>query len=160
MLSQRNLVTISQKKRLEKIFEDIDADKDGKISFDEFFIWWRNGASNKMEALVYLQLKTQKLLSKIHGGLSRLGNTLESKYENIDQSYIAVQSGDASNPTTSIHVHGGLALKDETHRKNIISKLGVNDEDYYFVITVHSSDPSGLTKKLQDIYDTIKTMLT
>jgi len=32
----------------------MDTDKDNKISFDEFFIWWRNGASNKMESLVYL----------------------------------------------------------------------------------------------------------
>jgi Ca2+-binding EF-hand superfamily protein len=31
-----------------KIFKDLDENKDGKISFDEFWVWWNSGRSNKL----------------------------------------------------------------------------------------------------------------
>ena len=43
----------------------IDLNKDGKISFDEFYIWWHHGATNKLEELVYLRMKSLQLQNNI-----------------------------------------------------------------------------------------------
>ena len=35
----------------------IDLNGDGKISFNEFYIWWHHGVNKKMENLVYARMK-------------------------------------------------------------------------------------------------------
>lgn len=42
---------------LKKIIKKIDINKDGKISFSEFYTWWFHGNENGMEDLVYLKMK-------------------------------------------------------------------------------------------------------
>ncbi len=36
----------------------IDLNKDGKISFEEFNVWWKHGVTGKFEELVYLRMKS------------------------------------------------------------------------------------------------------
>jgi Ca2+-binding EF-hand superfamily protein len=46
------------KEELTAVFKKVDKNFDGKITFDEFATWWRLGEGNKLEALVYLKLKS------------------------------------------------------------------------------------------------------
>lgn len=42
---------------LDKVMKMMDLNKDGKISFDEFYVWWHHGVSNKLEDLVKYRMK-------------------------------------------------------------------------------------------------------
>ena len=42
----------------------IDINKDGKLSFEEFYEWWKYGKENKLEKLIYFKMKAMKLLKK------------------------------------------------------------------------------------------------
>lgn len=74
----------------------MDVNKDGKLSFDEFWDWWKFGRSNKLEKLVFFKLKAMNLLKKAHSEFVRMGTSLESKYDNkIDNHYMAVNLGES-----------------------------------------------------------------
>lgn len=55
--------------------------KDNQISFNEFWEWWKRGHSNKLEKMVYFKLKAMKSLKKVHSEFTRLGGSLDAKYE-------------------------------------------------------------------------------
>jgi Ca2+-binding EF-hand superfamily protein len=46
---------------LNKTMKIIDTNGDGKISFEEFYVWWLHGVTNKLEELVYLRMKSMKI---------------------------------------------------------------------------------------------------
>jgi len=52
-----------------------------------------------------------------------------------------------------------LLLKMKHIEKKICSDLGVNEEDYYVAIIINSTDAQNLTGKLENIYNTTKTLL-
>jgi Ca2+-binding EF-hand superfamily protein len=46
---------------LNKTMKIIDTNGDGKISFEEFYVWWHHGVTNKLEELVYIRMKSMKI---------------------------------------------------------------------------------------------------
>jgi len=126
--------------------KEIDTNKDGQISFEEFAIWWKSGAKTKLEPLVYLQLKGLKLVNKVHSGLTRLGSTIENRNEEYDNSYIALSTGDTSGHQMSIHTHIGALQKDLTHRNKISTELMAPSETEFMVaIVIESNDAQKVT---------------
>lgn len=78
---------------------------DKKISFDEFWEWWSSGKPNKLEKLVYYKLKGMKLLKKAHAEFTRMGGSLDAKYDkSIDTHYVALNYG-SSKGELSVHLN-------------------------------------------------------
>lgn len=44
----------------------VDINKDGQISFDEFWNWWQFGKNGHLEKLVFTKLKLMNLLKKVN----------------------------------------------------------------------------------------------
>lgn len=57
---------------LDECIKDLDENKDGKVSFEEFRHWWLSGRQNVsplMKRLINLVIKTQKLIGAFSGPL-------------------------------------------------------------------------------------------
>ena len=54
----------------------MDVNKDGKISFQEFWDWWQYGKIGKLEKLVFMKLKMMNLMKKVHSEFTRFGSSL------------------------------------------------------------------------------------
>lgn len=82
---------------MDKILIDLDINKDGKISFEELWEWWKYGKGNKLEKFVFFKLKAMNLLKSAHSEFIRMGASLESKYDSaLDNHYIAVNLGESA----------------------------------------------------------------
>lgn len=75
---------------VKKIIKNLDIDKDGKVSFDEFYLWWLHGKKNGLEDVVFLQMKTQKALTKVRKAIGKL--EAPGAHQNSDH-HIAVNVG-------------------------------------------------------------------
>lgn len=81
---------------MKKIIKKIDTDKDGKVSFDEFFTWWYYGHEGGLEDLVFMKMKGQKYLNKVGKKLGKIGGLLDNKadLENSEH-FMGINIGEA-----------------------------------------------------------------
>lgn len=49
-------------KELAKVVKEMDLNGDGKISFSEFYYWWRYSRQGKLKKVVGLKFKALKLI--------------------------------------------------------------------------------------------------
>ncbi len=47
----------------------------------EFWEWWKLGRPNKLEKIVYFKLKAMKSLKYVYSEFTRIGMSLEAKYD-------------------------------------------------------------------------------
>jgi Ca2+-binding protein (EF-Hand superfamily) len=92
---------------VDKIFADIDTNKDRKISLKEFETWWCYGKVNKMGRLVYFKLKAMNMLDKAKNVKSKYGKFLSESYDssNIDEFKFAIRVGEME-PKTRLDIRG------------------------------------------------------
>ncbi|CAD8123072.1 unnamed protein product [Paramecium sonneborni] len=80
---------------IDRLMKVVDSNNDGKISFEEFWIWWQFGKNEKLEKLVFMKLKLMNMLKSINSEFTRFGVSLEQKYEpKLDHHYWAINYGD------------------------------------------------------------------
>jgi len=68
-------------KELTNLFDDIDVNHDGKISFEEFAVWWRLGRQSQSREVVKVTIKAKKTLNELKAYTS---NFDEELYEGKD----------------------------------------------------------------------------
>ena len=102
--------------------------KDGKISFNEFWEWWTYGCSNSLEELVFLKLKIMNLLKKAHSEFVRMGGSLESKFnDKIDRHYFAVNMGESKCGTSlAFNINMGNQKLFLIHMENTLKVCSIN----------------------------------
>ena len=142
---------------VQNIFSEIDANKDGNISFEEFSIWWHSGKANKLEGLVYYQLKAQKLLSKAHASVQRLGKSLDTKYDTtVESHYIGIQAGDSEHKT-KIDIRAAMGGEEE--KLLFDHTLGKLDRPWHqdsIVLSFKSPNPESAKDGLKNLIDTAR----
>ncbi|KAL4451067.1 hypothetical protein ABPG74_021389 [Tetrahymena malaccensis] len=116
---------------IQQIFLDLDQNSDKKISFEEFWAWWSSGKPNKLEKLVYYKLKGMKLLKLAHTEFTRMGASLDSKYEkSIDSHYIALNYG-SSKGDLSAHINLYIQhSKNQEVREQAFKGIKLKDDNY------------------------------
>lgn len=78
-----------------KLMKVVDVNKDGKISFQEFWDWWQYGKMGKLEKLVFMKLKMMNLMKKVHSEFTRFGSSLVQKYDGVKNNhYFAFNYGE------------------------------------------------------------------
>lgn len=79
-----------------KIFKNMDIDKNGKISFQEFYDWWRYGKLNNLKALLYTKMKAQKVKNKLKKFMDdKVGNINSNPAsQEYSSSILNIQIGD------------------------------------------------------------------
>jgi hypothetical protein len=65
-----------KQEEVDKLMKVVDINKDGKISFQEFWDWWQFGKNGKLEKLVFMKLKMMNLMKKVHSEFTRFGSSL------------------------------------------------------------------------------------
>jgi len=140
---------------VQKIFSEVDTNKDGKISFGEFSIWWYSGKATKLEGLVYYQLKAHKLLSKAHGHVSRLGQSLDTKYDaTVENHYFGIQAGEAEYKTKLDFKVAFGGTEEKQLFDHTLGKLGRPWDQNGIVLSFKSPNPESAKDGLKDLFDT------
>ena len=138
---------------VQNIFSQIDTNKDGKISFDEFKVWWHSGKPTKLEGLVYYWLQAHKLLEKVHVDTSKLGQTLDE--EKFETHHLSIQAGEAA-PKTRIELRAAIGGDEEKALfEETLGKLGRNWEEEAIVLSLASSNPEAAKAELKDLIETV-----
>jgi hypothetical protein len=140
---------------VQTIFAEIDTNKDGKISFGEFAIWWNSGKATKLEGLVYYQLKAHKLLSKAHSDLTRLGQSLDTKYDNtVEAHYFGIQAGESEHKTKLDFKAAFGGTEEKLLFEHTLGKLGRPWDQNAIVLSFKSPNPETAKDGLKDLIDT------
>jgi len=53
----------------------VDVNKDGKISFQEFWDWWQYEKNGKFKKMVFLKLKMMNLMKNVNSEFTRFGSS-------------------------------------------------------------------------------------
>ena len=132
--------------------------KDGKISFEEFWDWWTYGRANKLERLVFLKLKAMNLLKKAHANFVRYGASLESKFDkSIDHHYIALNMGVPSSET-SASVKINIRGEESSIYQALIKGLELPKDFHGAILRFESPKPDDAKVDLDRIINSIKEL--
>jgi len=140
---------------VQKIFAEIDTNKDGKISFTEFSIWWHSGKATKLEGLVYYQLKAHKLLTKAHADITRVGQSLDTKYDNtVENHYFGIQAGESEHKTKIDFKAAFGGSEEKLLFEHTLGKFGRPFDQQAVVLSFKSPNPESAKDGLKDLIDT------
>lgn len=143
---------------LKLIFADIDSNKDNKISFDEFFVWWSFGRENKLEKLVYLQLKAMNLLNKAKAAYNKVGGLLEAKYnKDVSSHFFNVSLGSQeSKSSISVKAVGGSGHPEFFNSKS--GNSGISSDSISVLFRFESPNPNQASTEISALLDQIKEL--
>ena len=140
-----------------KIMKELDINKDGRISFNEFWDWWIYGRANKLEKMVFLKLKTMNLLKKAHSDFTRFGANFFDKYDNVlDHHYFAFNLGESPNETL---VQFRALLKNNEIKRifDQIKIAEITDDFFGVILRFPTQNPDELIKMIEkDVLPGIK----
>jgi len=141
---------------MKKIFQEMDTNKDKKISFKEFSDWWYYGKVNKMESLVFLKLKMMNLLSKNKALQTRLGNVLSDKYEgDLDKIAFGLQVGD-SEPKTRLQLKLSTGKSSNTLFQALTTDMELSPGFTVFIKARPAQEPKEAEVSLREFISKLK----
>ncbi len=91
---------------LEECLKDLDMNKDGKISYDEFKKWWlsgRQGLSPFMRRLLGFKLKTVKFFGNIQSTLQEVIEESKTEQAEINNNHLSLNINKVQNAGTTIN---------------------------------------------------------
>lgn len=122
--------------------QDIDMDKDNKISYEEFKKWWlsgRQGLSPTMRRLLAFKLKTLKFMDTISGTLQDVIADATSEQVEIATNSLKISINDFQHAGTTLYVRFmGFSpeLKTEFERIKSIHQFQIPEEDQKAYISI------------------------
>jgi hypothetical protein len=135
---------------LQTALSELDANKVGKISLEEFTLWWksgRKGANKTMRKLTRGVAKVKNLLNHAHGEILKLTEVDEPLFTEVNL-FIGNESITAPTFGFSVEV---LNSENEPRRQ---ADLRVDSPNYYVQIGVKSPNPAQAAQALKEVYDT------
>lgn len=76
--------------------KSLDRNGDGKVNFEDFYVWWHHGITNKLEPLVKIRMKGIQARNKLLKKIEKIGGLFENKFETETSShYIGLNIGEA-----------------------------------------------------------------
>jgi hypothetical protein len=141
------------REELSAIFQEIDTNKDARISFDEFLIWWSTGRkSSKMAGLVTLQLKLLSYLNTTEQSLNSVKASMGEVFEkNIAKNSLEILSMDSENPEKMGFEFEIKASKDPLGELDAYKKsFGLIEEGPINIWKVKTSNPEAFAEKIQE----------
>jgi len=143
---------------MKKIFQEMDVNKDKKISFKEFSDWWYYGKVNKMESLVFLKLKMMNLLSKNKALQSRLGKVLADKYEgDLDKISFGIQVGDTE-PKSRIQLKLSTGKSSNTIFQALTTDMELSPNFTVFIKAKPVQEPKEAEVNLREFISKLKQL--
>ena len=155
----------------QETLKSLDINNDGKISFDEFHDWWRNGrqCSKLMESLINLKVSTNSFLqnlvnSKYLSDLKQKIDFTNKEMQELIHSYIGLSMEKERVKTPELRVTfetfaGGISKDNMSKAYASNFQDGFNPGDYYVCFEFTVKDPSKseyLLKFLQILANTLR----
>jgi hypothetical protein len=126
---------------LESCMKDLDLNKDGKISLDEFTKWWlsgRQGLSNLMRKLLSFKIQALKFADHITGTLKEVVNEGEVKGD-ISTSQLTVNINQFEDAGLSLYAKYFLLspeLKEDYLKIKGLHTFGVETDDNSIILNI------------------------
>ncbi|CAD8103097.1 unnamed protein product [Paramecium sonneborni] len=154
---------ISQEE-IDKLMGVVDINKDGQISFDEFWNWWQFGKNGHLEKLVFMKLKLMNLLKKVNSEFTRFGiSFFEKQDRNFDHHYWAINYGDqpCHLRIDSNILYNGKGITEALNNENKLLKGVQLIQGKYFDLTliIRALQPEIAKQKFQQLYDSFMQKL-
>ncbi len=100
---------------LDECLKDLDQNKDGKISYEEFSAWWlsgRQGLSSWMRRLLAFKLNTLKFVDSISGTLNETIQEAASQQVDIATNTASININKVENSGFGIFLKGMLLTQE------------------------------------------------
>lgn len=117
---------------LEECMQDLDMNKDNKITYDEFKKWWlsgRQGLSPWMRRLLAFKLKTLKFLDSISGPLKEIVGDASADTIEISTNHLSININKVEHAGTTLYVKVlGISpeVQNEFHRIKSMHKFKID----------------------------------
>lgn len=138
---------------VQAIFREIDTNKDKKISFDEFVIWWSTGRfSSKMAGLVQLQLRLLGYLKATEESLNSVKSVMEEKLpqEKLKNSLQILSMEEESSGKMSLEVSFNLSKNQMEAVQKEKKAFGVSSTSPFQVFRLKAASPEKLVEKIRE----------
>lgn len=142
---------------LEECMKDLDINKDGKISYEEFSKWWlsgRQGLSSFMRRLLAFKLSTTKFFGNIQSSLQSVLEEAKNEVVDINTSHLSLNINKVQHAGTTFNIRLMLLSqesKQEYHRLRVLHNFGLSDEEKPWIISVAVDIKNGNATKVQDL---------
>lgn len=96
---------------LEECLKDLDQNKDGKISYEEFSAWWlsgRQGLSGLMRRLLAFKLNALKFMESISGTLKDTVTEASKEAVDVSTNHVSININKVAHAGFSIYAKGNL----------------------------------------------------
>ncbi|CAK93657.1 unnamed protein product (macronuclear) [Paramecium tetraurelia] len=145
------------KEEVDKLMSVVDINKDGQISFDEFWNWWQFGKNGHLEKLVFTKLKLMNLLKKVNSQFTRFGISIFEKQDNtFDHHYWAINYGDqpCHLRVDSTILYNGKGIAEALNNENKLLKgIQLNPGKFFDVtLIIRALQPETAKQKFQQLY--------
>mmetsp|Transcript_15716 Transcript_15716/g.28723 ORF Transcript_15716/g.28723 Transcript_15716/m.28723 type:complete len:532 (+) Transcript_15716:99-1694(+) len=139
---------------LQLAMADLDTNKDGKISIEEFTYWWKSGRKGRtlaMRKLIRGVAKVKHLLDSKYAEVAKLTEVVEQKkYIKAD---LAINHGVVSETNFGFNLE---AYNYATEFREAADALNPQEEkSFYFQLVFNTSSPDSFAKAFKKLYEII-----
>jgi hypothetical protein len=141
---------------LQTALAELDSNKDGKISLEEFTVWWKNGRKGKSRAMRKLTqgvAKLKNLLNHAHAEIVKLTEVEEEpKFVNLS---VAIGNDADVTPNFGVKVSAFNSANEARTQAN----ARVDATDFYVQIALKTATPAETAQAFNDTYANVKAQL-
>jgi hypothetical protein len=147
---------------LKQVLNELDENRDGKISYEEFRNWWKSGrrASGRvMKKLTSLRAKAKKLINAVTASTEVLEDLYGKDIETLANFSVAFNQGpEIENPGLKVNVNAISGESEERAHLTSLASLEGLEKDFFLTLTFklqEGKDPEAVKDKLNNLVSKI-----
>jgi len=137
---------------LKDFFAQVDANHDGKISFEELFTWTTTDGGKNINPV---RLQILRLAKKASKQAKHLAKDLKDQQENISHHHIGTKAGNVDHHGTKVHAIAHIGEEADTHF-DIVSKDLEITEKGSIILQFKSDNPEKAKTGLLEVFTGLK----